>query len=64
MAICCPELGGYRMLQPFGVPNDVYEIALKCWSGEPENRPTFSELRAMLSKKITYSYEEVEIPIQ
>jgi len=49
------------MIQPSCVPNDVYEIALKCWSGDPENRPSFSELRAMLSKQISSSYEENKI---
>lgn len=35
---------GYVMAQPSGFPDEVYEIALKCWAKTSEDRPTFKYL--------------------
>lgn len=37
---------GYRMSRPHLAPESLYEILLKCWDKEPENRPTFEWLFA------------------
>ena len=36
---------GYRMSQPSNCPYRFYNIMLKCWREEPENRPTFEGLQ-------------------
>ena len=37
---------GYRMPKPVepNVPDDVYDVMLKCWDKTPDNRPTFDFL--------------------
>ncbi|VDO99361.1 unnamed protein product [Soboliphyme baturini] len=39
---------GYRMESPEGCPSDMAKLMLMCWSFEPENRPTFADMYAML----------------
>ena len=34
-------LQGYRMLQPSNCPEKLYELILKCWDRQAEERPTF-----------------------
>lgn len=41
-------LHSYRMPQPSGCPNRLYEIMLNCWKKEPEERPTFETLKYKL----------------
>jgi len=36
---------GYRMPQPDGCPNDLYQNMLRCWKADPEERPTFESLQ-------------------
>ena len=35
---------GYRMPAPDGIPDEMYELMLRCWNYEPEDRPHFSEI--------------------
>jgi len=35
---------GYRIPQPTGTPDPIYEQMLKCWDKNPESRPTFEHL--------------------
>ncbi|XP_059478851.1 tyrosine-protein kinase Fer isoform X1 [Neocloeon triangulifer] len=35
---------GYRMPAPEGTPPEMYQIMLKCWAYESENRPKFDEI--------------------
>lgn len=35
---------GERLQQPETCPDYVYDIMLKCWDFNPNNRPTFREL--------------------
>ncbi|KAK7078538.1 hypothetical protein SK128_006417 [Halocaridina rubra] len=35
---------GYRMLAPPNTPEEMYQLMLKCWQYEPENRPHFQEI--------------------
>lgn len=44
---------GYRMPAPAKCPNFLYQIMLKCWSTEPEERPDFKSLKTQLDS----SYE-------
>ncbi|KAL7873786.1 hypothetical protein AOLI_G00128570 [Acnodon oligacanthus] len=39
---------GYRMPRPDNCPEDLYTIMTKCWTENPENRPTFEYLRSVL----------------
>ena len=39
---------GYRMPQPPGCPEPLYQIMLHCWNKEPESRPTFEYLQLTL----------------
>ena len=39
---------GYRMPQPPGCPNPLYQIMLECWKAKPEERPTFENLKHQL----------------
>ncbi|XP_004086453.1 protein-tyrosine kinase 6 [Oryzias latipes] len=39
---------GYRMPRPLKCPMSLYEIMMKCWSFEPEDRPEFKTLRTQL----------------
>ena len=39
---------GYRMPQPPGCPDPLYQMMLECWNTEPEKRPTFQYLKHQL----------------
>ena len=39
---------GYRMPQPLGCPDPLYQIMLECWNTDPEKRPTFEYLKHQL----------------
>lgn len=45
---------GYRMPTPAKCPSFLYQIMLKCWSADPDDRPTFLTLKAQLDSS---SYE-------
>ncbi|XP_043972553.1 protein-tyrosine kinase 6b [Gambusia affinis] len=45
---------GYRMEAPNKCPSFVHSIMLKCWQEQPEDRPTFKDLKDMLERS---SYE-------
>ncbi|KAM9351095.1 protein-tyrosine kinase 6b [Symphorus nematophorus] len=45
---------GYRLPSPPKCPNFLYQIMLKCWSAEPDNRPDFRTLKGQLDSS---SYE-------
>ncbi|XP_035264669.1 tyrosine-protein kinase Blk [Anguilla anguilla] len=38
----------YRMPCPEGCPSELYQVMLRCWREEPENRPTFEHLQHTL----------------
>jgi len=38
--------GGYRMPAPDGTPDEMYQLMLRCWQYEPEDRPHFNEIHA------------------
>ncbi|CAH1274526.1 FGFR3 [Branchiostoma lanceolatum] len=39
---------GYRMYQPDDCPDPLYNLMLQCWSLDPEERPFFGKLAAVL----------------
>lgn len=41
-------ISGYRMPAPPKCPDFLYDIMLKCWSAEPDDRPDFQFLRGKL----------------
>ncbi|XP_040917266.1 protein-tyrosine kinase 6b [Toxotes jaculatrix] len=45
---------GYRMPAPPKCPDFLYQILLKCWSAEPDDRPPFKSLKVQLESS---SYE-------
>jgi len=36
--------GGFRLAKPRDCSSDIYDTMLKCWSVDPEERPTFKEV--------------------
>jgi len=36
--------GGYRMPAPENAPEEMYQLMLRCWQYEPEDRPHFNEI--------------------
>ncbi|KAK3704761.1 hypothetical protein QZH41_009758 [Actinostola sp. cb2023] len=44
---------GYRMQKPQNCPNELYCIMLRCWNENPNNRPTFTELRSEFDRMLT-----------
>lgn len=51
---------GERMPRPAGCPEALYGIMLLCWKANPEERPTFTELREMLMALIHEPVSELE----
>jgi hypothetical protein len=37
-------LDGYRLEKPDECPDEIYEMMKRCWSEDPEIRPTFKEI--------------------
>lgn len=44
---------GYRMECPTGCPTQIYELMTKCWTWDPNDRPTFCEVREILEVTFT-----------
>lgn len=42
-------LQGYRMPSPSECKGELYSIMLECWNENPDNRPSFTKLREILS---------------
>jgi serine/threonine protein kinase len=43
---------GGRLEQPINCSNEIYAIMMKCWSKEPENRPSFEAMKEELNTMI------------
>lgn len=39
---------GYRMPAPEGTPEEMYRLMLRCWEYEPDNRPHFDQIHAIV----------------
>ncbi|CAI2722964.1 unnamed protein product [Schistosoma spindalis] len=55
---------GYRMERPHGCPEAVYSIMLRCWSWDPNLRPSFSEIHAELKQMYTNMNIEAEVALE
>jgi fyn-related kinase len=47
---------GYRMPQPPGCPEKLYDMMLNCWRENPNDRPTFATLHRELEEFFTGGY--------
>lgn len=45
--------------QPATCPDDLYELMSRCWSKEPEERPSFAELHSNLAERVRLSEANV-----
>lgn len=45
--------------QPDTCPDDLYELMKRCWSKEPEDRPSFTELHNNLAERVRLSEASV-----
>ncbi|CAH8436113.1 unnamed protein product [Schistosoma turkestanicum] len=55
---------GYRMERPHGCPEAVYSIMLRCWSWDPNLRPSFSEIHAELEQMYKTMNIEAEVALE
>ena len=39
---------GYRMPTPDGAPEEMYQLMLRCWQYEPDDRPHFNEIHSSI----------------
>lgn len=39
---------GYRMPAPESTPEEMYQLMLRCWNYEPEDRPHFPEIHRLV----------------
>lgn len=46
---------GHRLHQAPGVPDELYDLMLRCWQDKPEDRPHFSELVKTLQAMVSAS---------
>jgi hypothetical protein len=44
-----------RLPKPENCPDELYELLLKCWEQQPENRPMFKEILAQLKAMVQAS---------
>ncbi|XP_022807724.1 tyrosine kinase receptor Cad96Ca-like [Stylophora pistillata] len=44
---------GYRMPKPQHVENELYQIMMRCWQNDPDERPAFTELKIQLKEMET-----------
>ena len=49
----------YRLDQPRFCPDSIYKIMLSCWSLEPTNRPTFTDLHRAFT--VEPEYKDISI---
>lgn len=47
---------GYRLQRPIICTDELYELMLRCWNADADERPTFAEIAVMLEKTMTSAY--------
>ena len=52
-------LAGYLMPCPPNVPPEVYGIMMQCWRANPEERPTFEQLKDVVGRLIQRDKEPI-----
>uniref|UniRef100_A0A1A8CTU0 receptor protein-tyrosine kinase n=2 Tax=Nothobranchius kadleci TaxID=1051664 RepID=A0A1A8CTU0_NOTKA len=55
---CCRLKEGTRMRAPDYAPTEIYQAMLDCWQGEPQQRPTFTELVERLGDLLMASVQQ------
>ncbi|XP_037833344.1 vascular endothelial growth factor receptor kdr-like isoform X2 [Kryptolebias marmoratus] len=55
---CCRLKDGTRMRAPDYSPTEIYQTMLDCWQGEPQQRPTFTELVETLGDLLQASVQQ------
>ncbi|XP_012717253.3 vascular endothelial growth factor receptor kdr-like isoform X1 [Fundulus heteroclitus] len=55
---CCRLKEGTRMRAPDYAPSEIYQTMLDCWHGEPQQRPTFTELVERLGDLLQASVQQ------
>ncbi|XP_037531691.1 vascular endothelial growth factor receptor kdr-like [Nematolebias whitei] len=55
---CCKLKDGTRMRAPDYAPTEIYQTMLDCWQGEPQQRPTFTELVERLGDLLQASVQQ------
>ncbi|XP_047658234.1 vascular endothelial growth factor receptor kdr-like isoform X2 [Tachysurus fulvidraco] len=55
---CCRLKEGTRMRAPEYASSEIYETMLDCWHGEPQQRPTFTELVERLGDLLQASVQQ------
>ncbi|XP_038554737.1 vascular endothelial growth factor receptor kdr-like [Micropterus salmoides] len=55
---CCRLKEGTRMRAPEYSSSEIYQTMLDCWQGEPQQRPTFTELVEMLGDLLQASVQQ------
>ncbi|XP_020491449.2 vascular endothelial growth factor receptor kdr-like [Labrus bergylta] len=55
---CCRLKEGTRMRAPEYSSSEIYQTMLDCWQGEPQERPTFTELVEMLGDLLQASVQQ------
>lgn len=51
----CDCYDGYRMPQPNGCSQELYQLMLECWNHDRDDRPTFSDIVAYLGEYLRRS---------
>lgn len=46
-------INGARPEQPTFIYDDLYQLFLNCWEMDPADRPTFTEIKTILSQLLT-----------
>ncbi|XP_044733335.1 receptor-type tyrosine-protein kinase FLT3-like [Chrysoperla carnea] len=56
---------GNRLEKPNSLSDDIYNLMLRCWAENPDNRPTFAEitddLNAMSDKKLYITFDSLKL---
>uniref|UniRef100_A0A8C9YTP2 receptor protein-tyrosine kinase n=1 Tax=Sander lucioperca TaxID=283035 RepID=A0A8C9YTP2_SANLU len=56
---CCRLKEGTRMRAPEYSSSEIYQTMLDCWQGEPQERPTFTELVEQLGDLLQASVQQI-----
>jgi serine/threonine protein kinase len=54
-AVVAFTMSGQRHPRPHGCRNDLYSLMLRCWDGEPKQRPSFTSLASELDQLYTFA---------
>jgi hypothetical protein len=55
---------GYRLEKPDNCSAEVYDLMLRCWQEDPEDRPSFSNLRTSFSTMLQAGSPDTYIDLQ